>query len=633
MMENSVHYIELSKNLIRFDAVSQLTNVFFDDSNKQIFAVRSGGTTGVVVKGPSEDKVISFCMNDRGPIRSIKFSPNNQILAVQRRENSVEFICFQGDQPSLENIIVHQVKALVYGFVWVHNRECALISNAGVEIFTIITEKNQVKSLKSMSMSIKWFAWCSESNIAILSTTDSNHTLMPILIKQKSITKLPKLELSNPNREVQESKVTLGQIYGIMAVLILQAASDSGMIEVEVYLLNGPGLAPRKSHVLRLGLVGCFAINTLDNLIVVHHQASATSLVFDIALSGEVINEVTYHKPITTPRNIRPFALKLPSLSPDGNILQCDLYSTNWVLFQPNIVIDAKLGCMWYLNLDIEAFCTLISDRIRLTEFLLQRESGKPVLLKVLKQLVQDQYNGSLLPVLETIFNKANKIYASWVQTELQNQTAQPSNVKTTAKSVTPPKVLIEQLDMYSHVFQPIAGKPQCETILLLYLQSLEKHNVAAQEELSKLLTTELIRNQNYETLRRLVSYSLIMESKTIACFLLSHSNEAPVITQVALDMLSKIKANDIIIEVLLGQSKVVDALRLAKHTTTLDDMSISARKFLEAALKTGDDMIFYSVFKFFQMRNLKQHGSMDFLKTEQCAEFVQHYNNMETKE
>lgn len=119
--------------------------------------------------------------------------------------------------------------------------------------------------------------------------------------------------------------MTLGQIYGIMAVLILQAASDSGMIEVEVYLLNGPGLAPRKSHVLRLGLVGCFAINTLDNLIVVHHQASATSLVFDIALSGEVINEVTYHKPITTPRNIRPFALKLPSLSPDGNILQCDL--------------------------------------------------------------------------------------------------------------------------------------------------------------------------------------------------------------------------------------------------------------------------------------------------------------------
>lgn len=38
-MEHSVHYIELSKNPIRFDAVSQLTNVFFDDSNKQVMCV------------------------------------------------------------------------------------------------------------------------------------------------------------------------------------------------------------------------------------------------------------------------------------------------------------------------------------------------------------------------------------------------------------------------------------------------------------------------------------------------------------------------------------------------------------------------------------------------------------------
>lgn len=88
------------------------------------------------------------------------------------------------------------------------------------------------------------------------------------------------------------------------------------------------------------------------------------------------------------------------------------LDSTNWVLFQPNIVIDAKLGCMWYLHLDIESLCNLISDRIRLTEFLLQRNNGKQALLKVLRQLVDDQYNGAFLPVLETIFNKINKVYA-----------------------------------------------------------------------------------------------------------------------------------------------------------------------------------------------------------------------------
>ncbi|XP_067644801.1 regulator of MON1-CCZ1 complex [Eurosta solidaginis] len=620
------HYIELSKSPIRFDAGSQLTNVFFDDSNKQIFAVRSGGATGVIVKGPTEDAVISFCMNDRGTIRSIKFSPDNKVLAVQRRENAVEFICFQGDQPQLQEIIVHQIKALVYGFVWVHAREVAIISNSSIEIFTVSPEKRQVRTVKSLNIGIKWFAWCADSNIALICSTDNN-TLVPILIKQKSITKLPKLEMNECNSDVQESKVTLGQVYGTMSIFLLQVSAD-GMMEVDVYLLNGPGLAPRKCHVLRLGHVGRFAINTVDNLIVVHHQASASSLLFDIALPGEESsNGVIYHTPITPGRSIRPFALKLPSLSPDGQSMQCELYSIPWVLFQPNIVIDARLGCMWYLNLNLEPLCTLITDRMRLTEFLLQRSSGKQVLLKMLRQMVDENYNGTSLPVLETIFNKINKIYASWVQLELHTQTAQPSNVKTIPKLPPSPKVLIEQHDMLAYVFQPIAEREYTETILIHYLHSLNKHNIAAQEDLSKLIISELIRNRNFDTLRRLVSYSLLLESKPIACFLLSHSNVDAAISQIALDMLSKIGAHDIIIEVLLGQGKIIDALRLAGNSK--NNETISARKFLEAAQKTNDDLIFHSVFKFFQMRNLRQRGTMDFLKTEQCGEFVQYYSNL----
>ncbi|BFF99346.1 regulator of MON1-CCZ1 complex [Drosophila madeirensis] len=627
-MENSngIHYIELSRIPIRFDAVSQLTNVFFDDSNKQIFAVRSGGATGVVVKGPvpNEDTVISFCMNDRGgAIRSIKFSPDNQILAVQRKENAVEFICFQGEQPLLQDIITHQVKTMIHGFVWIHNREVALISNTGVEVYTVLTEKRQVRSVKSLSISIKWFAWCCDANVALLCTTEGN-SLVPVLVKQKVITKLPKVDCS-PSREVQESKVTLGQVYGVLAVLILQSNSTTGMMEVEVHLLNGPGLAPRKCHVLRLSLVGRFAINTVDNLIVVHHQATGTSLLFDISLTGEVIQDITYHAPVTTGRSIKPFALKLPSLSPDGQILQCELYSTHWVLFQPNIVIDAKLGCMWYLNLCIDPLCNLISDRIRLTEFLLQRSSGKQVLLKVLGQLVDDQYKGTLLPVLETIFSRINKIYASWVQLELQNQTAQPSNVKTTTvKHSSPPIVLIEQLDMVQ-IFQRIAERPYTETILMLYLQSLSKFNIAAQEELSKMIISELIHNRSFDTLRRLVSYSMLLESKAVACFLLSHSDVNTAISQVAIDMLGKIQAHEIIVEVMLGQGKVIDALRLAKNSLGLD--KVPARKFLEAAHKTRDDLIFHSVFRFFQMRNLKLYETLAFPKAEQCTEFIQHYN------
>lgn len=134
---------------------------------------------------------------------------------------------------------------------------------------------------------------------------------------------------------------------------------------------------------------------------------------------------------------------------------------------------------------------------------------------------------------------------SSWVQLELQNQMAQPPNVKTTVtKSTAPPIVLIEQLDMVQ-ILQPIAGRSYTESILMLYLQSLNKYNIAAQEELSKLIISELIHNQSFDTLRRLVSYSMLQESKTVACFLLAHSDVSS-ISQVAIDMLGKIQAHEV---------------------------------------------------------------------------------------
>lgn len=130
---------------------------------------------------------------------------------------------------------------------------------------------------------------------------------------------------------------------------------------------------------------------------------------------------------------------------------------------------------------------------------------------------------------------------------ELQNQTALPSNVKSTiAKNSTPPIVLIEQSDMVQ-IFQPITKRTYTETVLMLYLQSLNKYNISAQEELSKMVISELIRNRSFDTLRRLVSYSMLLESKSVACFLLAHSDVNSAISQVAIDMLGKIQAHEVI--------------------------------------------------------------------------------------
>lgn len=75
-----------------------------------------------------------------------------------------------------------------------------------------------------------------------------------------------------------ERDVTLATLYGTPAVLILRHQSGPHTAEVIVHTLNGPGQAPVKSHVLKLGLSGRFAINVVDDLILVHHQVIKNKL-------------------------------------------------------------------------------------------------------------------------------------------------------------------------------------------------------------------------------------------------------------------------------------------------------------------------------------------------------------------
>lgn len=69
-----------------------------------------------------------------------------------------------------------------------------------------------------------------------------------------------------------------------------------------------------------------------------------------------------------------------------------------------------------------------------------------------------------------------------------------------------------------------------------------------------------------------------------------------------------------IIIEVLLGQGKIIEALQLASILPGSDN--ISARKYLEAAKKTNDSITFYTIYAWFQQRNMRTRGSPDFLKS-----------------
>lgn len=129
---------------------------------------------------------------------------------------------------------------------------------------------------------------------------------------------------------------------------------------------------------------------------------------------------------------------------------------------------------------------------------------------------------------------------------ELQNITAQPSSAKQVAKTTVAPRVLIDQNDLFVNIFSNLSDSTYIGTVLMLYITSLARHNIAAQHDISKLVIVDLVRRKQFDTLQNLIKFSLINESKVLACFLLSLSHEHLSVTQMALDMLYKLNAETV---------------------------------------------------------------------------------------
>lgn len=133
-------------------------------------------------------------MDDKGRIQSIKFSPGNQILAVQRSDSSTEFISIVKGELQTNDPIIYKGKSLpIYGFVWISDKEVAIFSSGGIELLQVIVEKKTLKHVKSLNLTINKFEWCPAGKFALLHSNKGT-ILTPVIIRPGSISKLPKLE-------------------------------------------------------------------------------------------------------------------------------------------------------------------------------------------------------------------------------------------------------------------------------------------------------------------------------------------------------------------------------------------------------------------------------------------------------
>uniref|UniRef100_A0A673AYP0 Uncharacterized protein n=1 Tax=Sphaeramia orbicularis TaxID=375764 RepID=A0A673AYP0_9TELE len=654
------HYLELSENPVQFEHASSVNNVFFDEANKQVFAVRSGGATGVVVKGPDDKSSVAFRMDDKGEVKCIKFSIGNKILAVQRTSKSVDFINFIPDYPHTEFTQECKTKnASVLGFCWTNWNEIVFITDQGIEFYQVFPDKRSLKLLKSQSINVNWYQYCPETAVILLSTTVQGNVLQPFTFRNGTMSKMSKFEIELPvvpkpaKLSLSERDIAMATIYGQLYVMYLKHHSrtaNSPSAEVVLYHLPREGTC-KKSHVLKLNTTGKFALNVVDNLVVVHHQSSQTSLIFDIKLKDPDC-AVNTHQPVLPARSIHPYRIPLsgPAVVPSQPPVPCQLSSKSHIkqvsIWTKTAQISKLLyadavwsgwfpGYLWYLQVKLPPTVNLLQDKGKLMDFLLRRRDCKMVILSVCSQILDGGDKGSL-PVVATVFDKLNQVYKEYLEAEQTYTAAMESGASRGSAAQKRPirtQAVIDQSDMYTHVLSAFTERKGVShkftiAVLMEYIRSLNQFQITVQHYLYELVIKTLVAHNLFYMLHQFLQYHVLSDSKPLACLLLSLESTYPPAHQLSLDMLKRLStANDEIVEVLLSKQQVLGALRFIRSVGGHDN--VSARKFLDAALQTGDQMLFYTVFRSFQQRNQRLRGSPAFNPGEHCEEHVVHFKQL----
>lgn len=183
---------------------------------------------------------------------------------------------------------------------------------------------------------------------------------------------------------------------------------------------------------------------------------------------------------------------------------------------------------------------------------------------------------------------------------------------------------------MYTHVLSLFVENKNINykfmvAVLVEYIRSLNQFLIEVEHYLYELIINLLVRNKCFYQLHQFLQYHVISDSKPLACLMLSLECEYPPAYQLALDMLKRLNtANEEIIEVLLSKRQFLPALRYIRAIGAED--SVAPRKFFEAVLNPEDPMLFYTVYKFFEQRNIRLRGNPDFAPGEHCEMFVKKF-------
>lgn len=485
----------LKQNHATFEAPSQKVSVFFDECNKEIISLTSGIPNSTGGSGGLRTRVVfqatdcckhrdrvEFLLPIEKRILSIKFNPDRSVLAYHVEKSNVEFVnvsCLISD----DGIVSYKLSdkkyiqssktknSKLFGFLWIGTMQLVMITDISIEYYSVDALRGRLKHLKTFQSSTNWFVYqpsnlqvegdpddteTSEADsysILMISTGSFGNSMQPYMFNRGRMVKLQRFDVEgnwNAGEKVElfERSITIGSIYNKVRLMVLQHESlniKSKGAQILVYTIDTETGLTSKTHTLDLDISGRFAINIFDNMIIAHDQPSKSSFIFDLMIESTEKSDCSkQYVSLIDGQPIKPFCL-------EGEKENIEMYSLNWVFFQPNFIIDAKKGLLSTLYIDLAGMPEVIQDNILLLNFLAHRKNSEQIILKKCRAIVENSLRASKhesylhsspLADVSSIFDILSKLVISAPELEKK-----PSNVD---KNIVTPSRIGQQACVYS---------------------------------------------------------------------------------------------------------------------------------------------------------------------------------------
>lgn len=283
-------------------------------------------------------------------------------------------------------------------------------------------------------------------------------------------------------------------------------------------------------------------MNVVDNLILIHHQPTKATYIYDIEESSKSqFDGFQYiHEPLLSQLTIQPINLnwQLLSTSISTSPTTIELYSSNWIVFLPNVIIDVKMGCLWYILINLDYLLDIIPDRLSLIDILLRRANGKASILTLLRTLLTNVISPVLIDSNNTtnvntctaldlwidMINRINRVLVQkFSNRPLLDQTdiisvlhlfSTIASMSTMNSITTHTRSLsIESDDTTSDENDQTKILKFATSIIIEYIRSLNDYDIPVKYMIYELLVNLLVKNNQFFQLQQLIQYQVFTDS------------------------------------------------------------------------------------------------------------------------